>query len=58
MVMSNLYQMVGGGVCLLVSKVYQKVGGVWVGPDCISVFRQFLLTVHMVWPLGMNIVLR
>ena len=37
---------------------YGNVGVVWVGPDCISVFRQFLLMVHMVWPLGMNIVLR
>ena len=37
---------------------YGNVGVVWVGPDCTSVFRQFLLTVHMVWPLGMNIVLR
>ena len=37
---------------------YGNVGVVWVGPDRTSVFRQFLLTVHMVWPLGMNIVLR
>ena len=27
---------------------YGNVGVVWVGPDCTSVFRQFLLTVHMV----------
>ena len=37
---------------------YGNVGVVWVGPDHTSVFRRFLLTVHMVWPLGMNIVLR
>ena len=37
---------------------YGNVGVVWVGPDCTSVFGQFLLTVHMVWPLGANIVLR
>ena len=37
---------------------YGNVGVVWVSPDHTSVFRQFLLTVHMVWPLGMNILLR
>ena len=37
---------------------YGNVGVVWVGLDRTSVFRQFLLMVHMVWPLGMNIVLR
>ena len=37
---------------------YGNVGVVWVGPDCTSVFGQFLLTVHMVWPLGTNIVWR
>ena len=37
---------------------YGNVGVVWVGPDFTSVLRQFLLTVHMVWPLGTNIVWR
>ena len=33
---------------------YGNVGVVWVGPDHTSVFRQFLLMVHMVWSLGVT----
>ena len=35
---------------------YGNVGVVWVGPEENPVFRWFLLTVHMVWPLEMIII--
>ena len=34
---------------------YGNVGVVLVGPDATSIFEQFLLIVHMVWPLEMII---